>query len=154
MPIVKTYACGDCGHFLEVTLRADQWNDPPPDCPRCEERLARPMAQEFKPPAIGGSHRARAVRLAETIAAEDYGVADLHAARQGEAPKVRYKDGNSPPSSWLGINGSAQFEQAKAFGRQTRQKYGDGLDVLQHNLKSGVQPDLIEVSKRRSMKVW
>jgi putative FmdB family regulatory protein len=152
MGIVRTYMCPDCGHGLEVTLRSDQWNAPPPECPECQ---AHEMGQEFKPIAIGGSTRARAVQLAETIAAEDYGVADFKAqGRQGEAAKVRYKDSTAPPSTWLGLNGTAQFEQAKAFGRETRRRYGDGLDVLQHNLKTGAQPDLIEVSKRRSMKVW
>jgi hypothetical protein len=42
------------------------------------------------------------------------------------------------------------FEAAVASGRQTRLKYGSGLDVLQANLKSGAQPDLIELSKRKS----
>ena len=41
-----------------------------------------------------------------------------------------------------------------AIGRETRIKHGNGLDVLQGALKSGAQPDLIEASKRRSMKVW
>jgi hypothetical protein len=41
-----------------------------------------------------------------------------------------------------------------ALGRQTRREHGDGLDVLQHSLKTGAQPDLIAISKRRSMKVW
>jgi hypothetical protein len=41
-----------------------------------------------------------------------------------------------------------------AAGRQTRLKHGSGLDILQANLKSGVEPDLIEVSKRRAMRVW
>jgi hypothetical protein len=31
---------------------------------------------------------------------------------------------------------------------------GDGLDILQRALKSGDQPDLIEVSKRRAAKIW
>jgi hypothetical protein len=45
------------------------------------------------------------------------------------------------------------LEAAVAGGRQTRLKYGSGLDVLQANLKSGAQPDLIELSKRRSPRV-
>ena len=152
MPIVRSYACPDCGHFLEVTLRADQWQEEAPICPVCQHQQ---MGQEFQPVAIGGSHRAKAVALAEKIAAEDYGVADIKAeGRQGGTPKVRYKDSSAPPSQWMNMNGNVQFAQATALGRQTRQKYGDGLDVLQHNLKTGDQPDLIEISKRRSMKVW
>ena len=42
---------------------------------------------------------------------------------------------------------------AIAAGRANRLRYGSGLDVLQHNLKTGVQPDLIELSKRRSIKL-
>ena len=51
------------------------------------------MQQEFKPFAIGGSTVGKAVALAETIASEDYGVADMHHdTRHGGTPKVRYKD--------------------------------------------------------------
>ena len=46
------------------------------------------------------------------------------------------------------------LEKGIALGRQTRQRYGSGLDVLQKNLKSGAQVDLIEASKKRSMRVW
>jgi hypothetical protein len=45
------------------------------------------------------------------------------------------------------------LEAAVTEGRQTRLKYGSGLDVLQAHLKSGAQPDLIELSKRRSPRV-
>jgi hypothetical protein len=46
------------------------------------------------------------------------------------------------------------LEGAIAAGRQMRLRHGSGLDVLQANLKSGVQKDLIEVSKQRSVKIW
>jgi hypothetical protein len=145
--------CADCGHGLEVTLRADQWQEPAPVCPVCE---AHEMDQEFRPVAIGGSHRAKAVAIAEDIIDKDYGVADFKAeGREGGRAKVRYKDATvSNPSNWITVDGNAQFATAAALGRQTRQQFGDGLDVLQANLRSGAQPDLIEVSKRRSMKVW
>jgi hypothetical protein len=35
-----------------------------------------------------------------------------------------------------------------------RLKYGSGLDVLQHNIKTGAEPDLVEISKRRAMRVF
>jgi putative FmdB family regulatory protein len=157
MPIVRTYGCGDCGHFLEVTLTMEQVDDPPPDCPHC---AAQPMQQEFKPIAIGGSTVGKAVKLAETIAAEDYGVADMqHDTRIGGTPKVRYKDqGNALQqqqlSSW-GAPGNV-LSEAIALGRQTRMANGgySGVDTLQAMLKSGEQPDLIEASKRRAMRVW
>jgi hypothetical protein len=157
MPIVRTYGCGECGRFLEVMLTLEQADDPPPDCPHC---AAAPMRQEFKPIAIGGSTHARAVKLAETIAHEDYGVADMQVdGRQGGVPKVRYKDQGTPLqqsqiSSW-GADGSA-IQTALALGRQTRMANGgySGVDTLQAMLKSGAQPDLIEASKRRAMKVW
>ena len=43
-----------------------------------------------------------------------------------------------------------------ALGRQTRIASGgySGVDTLHAMLKSGEQPDLIEASKRRAMKVW
>jgi hypothetical protein len=165
MPIVRTYQCGDCFHRIEVTLTAEQWNDPPPDCPACTRRE---MNQEFKPVAIGGSVRAKAVKLAETIAAEDYGVADMNVeGYQGVRNKVRYKDvtpGTVLQSGWGSVPGqgggktitvdSALMATAMAAGRQTRQAGGDGLDILQSALKSGAQPDLIEQSKKRMMRVY
>lgn len=152
MPILRTYACGDCGHMLEVTLSTDQWNAEPPDCPRCAER---PMAQEFKPPAIGGSVRARAIKIAEDIAEKDYNVADFKSdGREGGRPKVRYRDAiTTSASTWAAPN-AASLGQAIALGRESRLKYGSGLDVLHSALKDGTQPDLIELSKRRSMRVW
>ncbi|HEY2530266.1 MAG TPA: zinc ribbon domain-containing protein [Xanthobacteraceae bacterium] len=157
MPIVRTYGCEDCGHFFEIWLTLEQADDPPPDCPHC---VARPMRQEFKPVAIGGSIVGKAVRMAETIAAEDYGVADMqHDTRYGGTPKVRYKDqGNdmqqAQVSSW-GAPGNV-LSEAIALGRQTRLANGgySGVDTLQAMLKSGEQPDLIEASKRRAMRVW
>lgn len=163
MPIVRTYQCGECFHRMEVTLDGDQWDDPPPGCPSCE---AREMNQEFRPVAIGGSTRARAIKMAETIAAEDYGVADMKLERQDNGPNaVRYKDVTPSTvlqSGWGSIPGagktitvdSALMSTAVAAGKQTRQEGGDGLDILQRSLKSGAQPDLIEQSKKRMMKVW
>lgn len=149
--ILRTYMCGDCGYRLEAELRSDQWNIEPPDCPQC---AAHDMGQEFKPPAIVGSNIAKATDLAHTIAAEDYHVADLQSpSRSGR--EVRYKDQSAeaiPASSWAAAG--AQLQQAVAIGRETRLRHGNGLDILQGALKSGAQRDLIEDSKRRSMKVW
>jgi hypothetical protein len=112
------------------------------------------MQQEFKPPGLIGSPRSKAVKMAETIAEQDYGVADFQAeGKEGHAAKHRLKDQPLPsPSSW----GASQeaLNIAMAAGRQTRMQGGDGLDILQRALKSGAQPDLIEMSKRRSTKVW
>lgn len=156
MPIVRTYGCGQCGHFLEVTLTMEQADDPPPECPAC----AAQTRQEFRPVAIGGSHIGRATKLAETIAHEDYGVADLQVdGREGSVPKVRYRDQGTAMqqaqiSSW-GATGE-MLQTAMNIGRQTRMESGgySGVDMLQSMLKSGEQPDLIEISKRRAMKVW
>jgi putative FmdB family regulatory protein len=154
MPIVRTYGCNDCGNFIEVTLTLEQADDPPPECPHC---AAASMQQEFKPFAIGGSTVGKAVQLAETIAAEDYGVADMqHDTRRGGTPKVRYKDqGNPAQTSAWGATGEV-LQQAMALGRQTRMANGgfSGVDTLQKMLKSGEQPDLIEASKKRAMRVW
>jgi hypothetical protein len=168
--------CGDCGLHIEVTLSLDQWNEPAPECPQCAARTN----QEFKPFAIGGSTRAKAVALAEDIAANDYGVADMQLdGRQGGRPKVRYQDRTAQtlrdagvstaglekairdtrgmaaqnPSQWGAVS-SDTMQMAMALGRETRLKYGDGLDVLQKSLKDGTQPDLIEASKRRSARIW
>jgi hypothetical protein len=153
MPIMRTYMCPDCSHRMEVTLPADQWDAPPPSCEACDIR----MGQEFKPPAIGGSISMRAHRVAEDILANDYQVADVKFDnRQGGTPKVRYKDQTAATigSSWQGAN--QLLEQAVAIGKQTRREAGgfDGLDMLKANLASGAQPDLIEASRRRAIKVW
>lgn len=155
MPIVRTYQCGECFHRIEVTLPSEAWDDPPPDCPAC---TAREMNQEFKPVAIGGSARSKAVKIASKIAEEDYGVADMQLdGKEGHpAQRVRYKDShNSPaahlPSEWTADSGI--MASAMARGREMRQKHGDGLDVLQNALKTGAQPDLIEASKRRALRV-
>jgi hypothetical protein len=154
MPIMRTYMCGECSHRMEVVLSADQWDAPPPSCDACDAR----MGQEFKPPAIGGSISMRAHRVVEDIIANDYGVADVKFDnRQGGTPKVRYKD-QSPTqlqSTWGGQISNA-LETAMAIGKQTRRESGgmDGLDMLKANLASGAQPDLIEASRRKALKVW
>ena len=149
--IVRTYGCPSRNHVMEVRLRADQWDDEDPVCPKCAERTQ----QEFKPIAIAGSARAKAVKLAEEIAEKDYGVADMKVeGREGEKPKVRYKDMTSAhaPSTW-GVDRTA-VSTALAAGRANRLQFGSGLDVLHANLKSGAQPDLIKESKKRAMRVW
>ena len=155
MPIVRTYVCEDCFHRMEVTLEGSQWNAEPPQCPRCNE--VNQMRQEFRPVAIGGSNIGKATKIAETIAEQDYHVADMQVdGREGGKPKVRYKDQKMsfPPSTWSSVPPAA-LEQAIANGRQTRLNFGSGLDVLQSNIKNGIEPDLIANSKRRAaLKVW
>jgi putative FmdB family regulatory protein len=151
MPIIRTYACPDCNHMMEVVLTADQWDAEPPECPAC---AAHEMRQEFKPVAIGGSVYGRARALAEDIAGNDYHVADMQRDKYALAPTVRYKDQNDKiaPSEWTAARQT--LETAIANGRQTRLKHGSGLDVLQANLKSGAEPDLIANSRKRAIKVW
>jgi NAD-dependent SIR2 family protein deacetylase len=147
--ILRTYGCENCGHTMTVELRADQWNADPPECPAC----AGETYQEFSPPAIGGSAHGRASALAETIAAEDYQVADMPTSQS--RGRVRYKDQGPeaiPASSWA--QAGSQLQQAVALGRETRLRYGNGLDVLKSALDSGAQPDLIAESKRRSIRVY
>lgn len=156
MPIIRTYACPDCGHFMDVVLTSEEWNAEPPWCPKCLERSR--MAQEFKPPAIGGSHASRAGELALKIAEEDYGVSNITSDhRPGGKPKVTYKDdsGSRMPAQWQ-TGGNEWLAGQVAAGKAQRLANGGttGLDVLQEGLKSGAIPDLIEASKRRSAKVW
>jgi hypothetical protein len=106
------------------------------------------MRQEFKPPAIIGSHRYKATKLAEDIAEKDYNVADMKVeGYEGVRNKVRYKDQRSDSSSSWGINREA-LEAAAVSGRQMRLQHGSGLDIIKE------MPDLIANSKRRSMRVW
>lgn len=148
---------------MKVTLTAEQWDVPAPNCPRCNAwDLSNPMQQEFKPVAIGGSTYAKARAVAEDIAAKDYGVADLQWRKDREVSQAtphRLRDETpqtiaaATGSQW-GVTGEA-LQQAVALGRETRLKHGgSGLDMLQRALKDGTQPDLIEASKRRAIKVW
>ncbi|HEX3523958.1 MAG TPA: hypothetical protein VHT52_17960 [Stellaceae bacterium] len=154
MPIKRTYGCSECGHFVEITLELSDYDKPPPNCPRCIAwNFKEPMQQEFKPIAIGGSDRSKAVKIAEDIMEKDYGVADAKVeGKEGGTPTVRYKDENKGGSFW----GIAQDTMAAAItaGRASRLKHGNGLDVLQQNIKNGVEPDLIALSKKRSMRVY
>jgi hypothetical protein len=137
-----------------VTLTAEQWDDPPPDCPACAARTQ----QEFKPFGITGSIGTRAHDIAEEIITSDYHAADFQREhRQDGTPSVRYKDQTVgiPVSTWGKDQTNAALEQAIAVGRQSRLRYGSGLDVLQANLASGAEPDLIANSKRNKMiKLW
>ena len=150
MPIIRTYACPECNCYVKVELTAAQWEAPAPQCPACAKRE---MAQDFQPVAIAGSARSKAEKITEDILANDYHVADVN--RSPSRPNLRYQD-QAPPistaSTWQASREA--LEGAVAAGRQIRQKYGNGLDILQANLKSGVQPDLIEVSKKRAIKIW
>jgi hypothetical protein len=140
---------------MEVTLTAEEWEKPPPSCEMCD---ARETQQEFKPPAIGGSVRARAAAITESIIANDYGVANFQSDRRlGGTPKVRYKDQTAAvlPSDWQQAGHKAMLETAIGIGKQTRRQFGmDGLDMLKRGIESGAQTDLIEASKRRAIKVW
>lgn len=145
MPIVRTYGCKACGHFLRVTLDSSQVDAPPPKCPECARRR---MHQEFQPVALGGSHVGKAVAIAEQIAAEDYGVADLKSRGEGEAPKVRYKDQQQDAKSTWQAAGREALETVIATGRQDRLKHGSPLDAVK------ALPDFLPISKARSIKGW
>lgn len=155
MPIVRSYMCGDCGHMFSEMLSYSQVDQEPPDCPRCSSATE----QEFKPVAVHGvaaGNREQARKIAEDIATNDYGVQNMNVKPyEGETPKVQYKQDTTNPerSAWVGP-GAETIAGALREGRAMRQQYGSGLDVLARNLETGAQPDLIELSKRRSMKVW
>lgn len=143
--ILRTYMCEQCAHRIEVELRSDQWDQPPPECPACVDRG---MVQDFKPPGIGGSARARATKLAEDIVSTDYNVADFKAEGRPEGrAQVRYKDVQAGGTSSWGMHSEA-LSQAVTLGRQTRLQHGSGLDIIKS------MPDLIQASKQRSIKVW
>lgn len=151
--IARSYMCGECGHYMTVTLSAEQWDKPAPNCPICSTQS---LVQDFQPvPTIGGSARSKAEKLTEDILEKDYHVGDIQRDRQQEStPKVRYKDQPLPADASRWVGSREALEGAVAAGRQSRLKYGSGLDVLQQNLKTGAQPDLIEISKRRAMRVY
>jgi hypothetical protein len=152
--IMRTYHCPECNHRMEQSLTQEQWDSPPPSCEACDQR----MNQEFRPPAIGGSIGGKARALAEDIIANDYHVANIQFNnRQGGTSKVRYKDetASTLPSDWQKAGHAAMLQTAIGIGQQNRREFGmDGLDMLKRGIASGAQPDLIEASKRRAIKVW
>lgn len=152
MPITRTYMCPECAHRIEVVLTADQWDASPPSCEACD---AHEMNQEFYPPAIGGSVASRAARITEDIIANDYRVSNLTLDRKGGPNKVTYKDQtpSTMDASWQSISGQrSMLETAISIGKAHRGR--DGLDILQKNLRDGTQVDLVEASKRKSIRVW
>ena len=156
MPIRRTYICPECNYYWEIELTLDQADAPAPDCPRCiAYDLQTTGQQQFKAPGIvNSSPHSRARAVTEDILANDYHVADVN--RSPSRTNLRYKD-QSPvmPSTWAAPTiGGPDLGAAIAMGRQQRLDFGTGLDVLQANLKSGAQPDLIEASKRKSAKIW
>jgi putative FmdB family regulatory protein len=155
MPIVRTYQCADCGHLMDITLRLEDWETPAPDCPVCAKKE---MVRDFKPFAIGGSPTYKAAKMAERIAEEDYGVADMKLDGKGGKNKIRYKDQGNPlqSSSWGSASASrAMIEQAIAIGKSTKAQTGglDGLDILKRNIRSGVETDILAASRQRSLRV-
>lgn len=145
MPIIRDYVCPQCNYFMHVTLTFEQWDTPPPACPACEV-LTR---QEFTPPSIVGSHRAKATAIAEEIADSDYNVADMKVeGYEGVRNKVRYKDqlASHIPTGW--VNPAGLLQQAVVNGRQHRKEHGSALDLIKQ------EPDLIANSKRISSRIW
>jgi hypothetical protein len=136
---------------MTVMLDQSQWNDPPPECPMCSKSE---MAQDIKPVAIGGSVRSKAEKITQDILENDYGVTNVQRDKYEPVPKVDYAGPHSKKanSTW-GVAREA-LEAAVTAGRQTRIRHGTGLDILQANLKSGAEPDLIELSKRRAMRIY
>jgi len=159
VPIARTYQCPECNHRMEVSLQAEQWDAPPPSCEACDARETNQVFE--RGPAIGGSLRARAAAITESIIANDYGVANFRPDhRMGGTPQVRYKD-QSPdvlPGSWQAAQATlaqaVDVGRAHRYTRYEKGPQGNALDVLKGALASGEQPDLIESSKRRAIKVW
>ena len=77
MSIIRTYACGDCEAIFEMWCESSDELDPP--CPNCEKEL------KWQPKgfAIGGSNQSKAVKVAQDMLENDYGL-------------TNYKDNNKP----------------------------------------------------------
>jgi len=135
---------------MEVELTLAQADVPAPMCPACETRTQ----QDFKPPGIiGHTAYSKAQKITEDIIANDYHVGDIN--RSPSRSHLHYKDQGPPQSTASTWSASREMLQgAAAAGKQIRERFGSGLDVLQSNLKSGAQVDLIEASKRKAIRIW
>jgi hypothetical protein len=69
--IYRTYACDDCDTVWEY--HHDSGDEPAPDCPTCSKVL------QWQPKsfAIGGSNEGKAVKMAQTIMEEDFGLTNF-----------------------------------------------------------------------------
>jgi len=151
VPIVRTLGCNDCARTWDVTLTAEQVDDPLPACPFCNNATF----QEFKPVAIRGKESK--LESSEAVVENEMkerGITDItFRTKENLPPKVRYKT-DKAQSNWMQPTGD-MVAQAAQLGRADRQKFGaDGLEILQNNLRSGKQVDLVEASKRRADRVW
>ena len=68
--IRRTYECNDCQAMFEVDCNS---NDPDPECPACN------MVLEWRPKgfAIGGSIEGKAVKYAQDVMENDYGLTNF-----------------------------------------------------------------------------
>ena len=74
--IYKTFACSDCDSIFEVFCES---SDPDPDCPTCSKVLQWTPSKV----SIGGSTEGKAVKIAQDIMENDYGL-------------TNFKDNNKP----------------------------------------------------------
>jgi len=92
MPVIRTYACDDCGLTFEVT---QNMADDAPDCPNCS-RVLEWTPQSF---AIIGT-KAKAVDITQRILEQDYGLTNFNdnmragdvAAKSEAAPSTAQRD--------------------------------------------------------------
>lgn len=147
--ILRTVECPDCSLQLEIMLQADEWDAEPPECPRC----AAATQQVFKPFAIG-SLRSKAVKIAEKIATEDYGLTDMNPTGRPGEPAVK-----APSSSWINAQQGLQgiVPNAGRAAEVSTDLRGEGfapIRELKQGIRSGALPDVIANSRKQSIKVW
>jgi len=140
MPI-RTYGCPDCGRTVEVVYAMEQWADPPPPC-----ECAAQMEQQFKPPGIGGSVQARAAKIAEDIAVQDFGLTNFNMNNHGDPAAPRY--GHREVPRVQGVDSQAILKGLVGSGSATinPDRGGAGfapLRQLQDGIKRGAIPDLV-----------
>jgi len=105
MPVIRTFACDDCGLEFEVT---QGMNDPAPECPRCCTVL------EWRPQSFSIiGNKSRAMDVTQQILEKDFGLSNINDhQREGDIAAM-------PSAPATGAQIDAEIRQVSEHAQQT-----------------------------------
>ncbi len=105
MPVVRTFACDDCGATFEIT---QGMNDEPPDCPNCSRVL------EWQPGRVNIiGNKSRAVDATQQILEQDFGMSNIRDnMREGDVAAM-------PAAAPTGAQIDAEIRTVAEYATQT-----------------------------------